>query len=342
MSNGWAYLADMASGRLATPYGTNDQLAEFTWAQLFGTDSPDLALSRAQAMQLAPVARARHLICSTGARLPLEVLGRDGSELDPQPSWLNPWQPDGLPAFHRMLWTLDDLLFYGHSVWQGELGADGFPLRMDRLPMDAWQLQDGRLTDADGQPLPARGTVYIPGPHEGILTFAQESMRLARDLSTAAREQAARPFRLELHQTSDAALSRAERRELVTEARDSLRTNGGVLFTNPALEAKVHQLNAGDLITSGREASARDLARHADVPAGMVDAPAGDSMTYATVASRLREFLTFGLASYVTAVTARLSMQDVTPRGTSVVADSQRVLRELGEDVTSEGNPDDS
>lgn len=338
MADGWAALARVASTALATPYAdpAGYQLQRFTQQVLWGQPSADAPLDRKQAMALPPLARARHLLCSTAARTPLQVLGRvdDRSQpIEDQPSWLVPIDAAQMPAYHRMTWTVDDLLFYGASVWLAQLGADGFPLQLDRLPQEEWTLAtDGTLLDVDGQPLPARGTVFIPGPHEGILNFGQDALRLSRDLNADAREQAARPFRLELHQTSDAALTRAERAELVADARAALLQNQGILFTNAALEAKVHPLQASDLLTQGRESSARDLARLADVPAGMIDAPSGDSMTYANVRQRLTEFLTFGASSYLGAITARLSMGDVTPRGQLVAFDIPSVLRELSEE----------
>lgn len=333
MASGWSTVAGMVNPAatnsrrgMSTPYNTTDQLQQGTYEFLWDLE-PGERLNRAHAMRLPAVSRSRHLLASTAARIPLQVT-RDGEPLPEQPAWVTPWARQS--GYQRMLWTVDDLLFYGLSAWWLERGADGWPIRAEHMPYADWQLDAaGQVVDLDGKPYPAGATLLIPGPHDGLLTFGQDTMSLARDLVSAARELGSRPFRLELHQTSEAALSKEERHALVSETRARLREAGGVLFTNPALEAKVHPLQAEGLVTDGREAAARDLARHCDVPAAMIDAPSGDSMTYSSTVQRLREFLTFGLSSYLAAVTARLSLTDMTPRGQTVEFDTDAVLARL-------------
>jgi hypothetical protein len=68
------------------------------------------------------VARARGVVCTTIARIDLGAY-RGDTRLDTaaEPSWLH--ATDGpLSPFHRMLWTLDDLYFYGWSCWGSPSG----------------------------------------------------------------------------------------------------------------------------------------------------------------------------------------------------------------------------
>ena len=96
-----------------------------------------------------------------------------------------------------------------------------------------------------------------------------------------------------------------------------------MLWTNASLQAILHPAAPEDLLIAGRNAAAVDCARLVGVPAALVDATsAGASLTYETTEGRNREFLDYGLIGYMAAVSSRLSMDDVVPRG-------QRVAFEL-------------
>ena len=88
-------------------------------------------MSRAAAMRVPAVARARHLTVGAIAQAPLQALRAD-TPVTPQPYWM--YGTDGqlgdLPAtecrrlvltaqspHQRHLWTVDDLIFYGMSLW---------------------------------------------------------------------------------------------------------------------------------------------------------------------------------------------------------------------------------
>lgn len=308
-----------------------NELETIAWADVLGAALP--CLTRAEAMMVPAVARARHLTAGTIARLPLVVLA--GDELvAPQPSWA--YATDGqlaapaTPAagqspWWRMLWTVDDLLFYGRSLWEVTAAdADGRPLRMVRVPIDAWTVDaDGAVLDADGRPYTAGAVRYIAGPHEGLLTFGRRTVRTAARLEAAVADVAEHPFRLELHQLTDVELSGTERRALVAEARAALNANDGVLFTNMALETKDHPMDSGTLLVEGRNAAAVDVARLVSMPSAMIDATtAGASLTYETTTGRNQQWLDYGLSLYLDAVTARLGMDDVVPRGQRVAFDT--------------------
>lgn len=309
----------------------NNALEQIAWSDVLGLACP--ALTRAEAMMVPAVARARHLTAGTIARLPLQVLA--GAELvDPQPSWCSatdgqlglaaPAPAAGQSPWWRMLWTVDDLLFYGRSLWRvTSADPDGRPLRMVRVPIDAWTVtEDGTVVDADGRPYPAALVRYLPGPHEGLLTYGRRTIRTAARLEASVADVAEHPFRIELHQTSEASLTGPERRELVAEARAALATNDGVLFTNSALETVEHRMDSGQLLVEGRNASAVDVARAVSMPAAMLDATAATaSLTYVTLAGRNQEWIDYGLSMYLDAVTARLGMDDVVPRGQRVAFD---------------------
>lgn len=309
---------------------------------------PAALMPRTAAMRVPAVARARNLTCGTIARLPLEAL-RTGVAADPQPYWLygtdgqlGDLSPDLARAYGigpqtpywRMLWTIDDLLFYGESVWLvTRTDATAKPSRMVRIPWDHWQIESGRITDLDGRPFDADALVYIPGPNEGLLSFGCDTIRTAYRLERTADDVAARPFRLELHQTSAAELTPTERRDLIREVRDALAANDGILFTNNAVETIEHRVDSDALQLGARNASALDVARLANMPAAMLDASsAGASLEYQTLQGRNQQWLDYGLSLYMDAVTARLSMDDVVPAG-------QRVAFDVSEWTTASPSP---
>jgi hypothetical protein len=191
---------------------------------------------------------------------------------------------------------------------------------MARIPWGCWSTDDrGQITDVDGQVIPADKVVVIPGPHEGILNFAQRTIRGAIDLERTAADVARRPFRLLLNQTTDITLDALDRAAIVGEARRALRDNDGVLFTNAAIEATAIPIDSGALLIDGRNASALDVARDVSMPAAMLDATTqGASLEYATLQGRNQQWIDYGLSLYMAAIAARLSMDDVVPQGQRV------------------------
>jgi hypothetical protein len=314
---------------------TTSHLESVVWADVVGgaADPDSLPLSRVAAMAVPAVARARHLTAGAIAKLPLYAL-RGAERVPAQPYWCQgtDGQTGTLSAgelgrygvtpqspWSRMLWTVDDHLFHGVSVWlvSSRYDDDGRPARMLRVPFAAWSVDDaGRVTDTDGHPFPAGAVVVIPGPHEGVLNFAGRTIRAAGQLEHTAADVARRPFRLELHQTTDAVLTSAERRDIVQDTRAALAANDGVLFTNSAIETKEHRMDSEALLIGARNASALDIARDVSMPAAMLDATtAGASLEYATLEGRNQQWIDYGLSLYMAAVESRLGMDDVIPAG---------------------------
>jgi hypothetical protein len=324
------------TGIAAPPsWGDGSQLAQLWWTDVFG---PDVVaqfgwIDRHRAMGVPALLRARNLLATTIARMPLQVL-RGDAVVDPQPSWCT--RTDGTSSpFHRLTWTVDDLLFYEGSLWRGERDAAGREfLTLTRVPYHRWTIDedtgefliDEARTDQDA-------LVFIPGFSEGILVTSQTAIRTAADLSAQAADAARVPFKLELHQTTADVLTDDEISALIRRAREALASNAGVLYTNAAVEARVHPVDAQQLLIDGRNASAVDMARIASLPAALVDATtAGASLTYETTQGRNQQAVDYGLAAYMAAVTSRLSLDDVVPRG-------QRVAFQAGDFQALVGNP---
>lgn len=347
--SGWAALAEVVTGGESTPAASAALLPvsevqspmapdpagilnTIVWNDLVGAGNAPL--TRAAAMRIPAVARARHIIAGKVAALPLTVW-RGGVQLQgaEEPSWVSRTDAGGLPPYHRLLWTVDDLLFSGWSLWVRRNAAPtdgGLPLAMSRVALDRWRFTasatiETRRADGTWRPAFQDEVVLIPGAHEGILNFGATSIREAGDLAKAAADAAANPAAyINLHYTGDEPLGKEERADLIaTWAAARRGENGGVAYTNKYVEAKEMGTHEAHLLTEGRNAAAVDMARVCSVPAAMLDATnAGASLTYETTQGRNAELIDYGLSLYMDPITARLSMDDIVPRGQSVRFDT--------------------
>lgn len=304
----------------ASPMSPSDSLQAVVWADLTGTEVK--AVTRAGAMSIPAVARHRHLICGVVARSPLACFARDVRELE-TPRWAT--RTDGeLSPYHRMLWTADDLVFSGWSVWLVERGYDRQLLTATRVPPHRWETDVAGRVKVDGELVDEDRLVLIPGPHEGILNFGAATLRRTLDNLDAAANAARNPSAyLELHDNGDTPLTETEIDALILRWAKARRgQNGGVAYTSPGLEVKEHGTHESHLLIEGRNADAVDVARMMSNPAAMADATSsGASLTYETTTGRNDQFLDYGASLYMDAIAARLSMDDVVPAGKRMAFD---------------------
>lgn len=287
-----------------------------------------LPITRTEACGVDAVSRARDLVCTTIARAPLRSY--TGTALDPdadQPAFL--YRTDGpVHPRTRMLWTIDDLVFYGWSLWAVDRDSAGFPLVADRVPRHRWEFDSAGRVLVDGEGVDAADVILIPGPHEGILARNASTLRTAQRLERSAAARAANPVPLvELHQTVDVALDPEERDEALRNYGVAVAAaNGGttgVAFTSYGIEG--HAIGAnGDgaaALVESRNYAAVTAARIIGLPAAMVDATsAGASLTYETTSGRRAQFVD-EVRAYSDAVESRLSLDDVVPRGRRIAFD---------------------
>lgn len=292
-----------------------NSLNAIVWHDLTGTELP---LTRAAVMAIPAVARQRHLICGALARCPLR--GTDAQGTDTTPTWHWMWRTDRTAhPYHRMLWTADDVLFYGWSVWSAEreAGTDRL-LWADRIHPDHWYIDEVGRVFVDDEPARSREVIAIPGPHEGILNFGAPALtRTINNLEAAANASRNPSAYLELHYTGDDTPTDTEIDKMIQRWADARRgLNGGVAYTNKVLELKEHGTHEAHLLIEGRNADAVDVSRLVSSPSAMADATsAGASLTYETTEGRNGQFIDHGVGLYMDAIAARLSMDDVVSRG---------------------------
>lgn len=310
---------------LANPWSEGGQLQSVVFSDLFDVDLDQLPLSRADAMRVPSVVKARNLLVSTVSPLPLRVLDADGL-LEKQPSWAT--RTDGVSPWHRMAATVDDLVFHGASVWSVTRGADTYPLSMDHLPAERWTVRDGLLL-VDDEVVSEDDYIYIPGPHSGLLDIAARTIRGARDQEIAWTQRVRNPINtVEIRETTDNNFTDDEVDALVaswTKAKKS--ADGAVGFVPYGLELHEHGTTDTALYIAGRNAVRADIGAFLGVPAALMDASLSEaSLTYSTQEGQRSEYLTYTVPLWIEPIAQRLSMDDVVPRGQRVRFDTGELI----------------
>ena len=314
-------LPAVAAGSVTVPYESLRPSPNHLYS-LEPAPRDDLRVSRSTAMGVPALARARRLIVGSIARCPLQATAQ-GETLDRQPGWLT--RTDGpVSPFHRMAWTIDDLLFFGWSLWAVERGAEGEVIAADRVPYDDWAFTPEGGVTYRGREVDPESICLIPGIDEGVLAMAPESIRQAVTLARSADRAARTPMaHTELHQTGGEPLNPDEIRALVTAWTTARRSeDGAVSYTSPNIQVNTHGAYDSNLLIEGRNAAAVDIARITGIPAILLDAATTDStMRYSNVDARNTEFIDFCLAPLMAAVAARLGMDDMVAPGVAVEFD---------------------
>lgn len=312
---------------VASPFRSSpSHLEQLTIENLWpGADLAGVTPSRATAMRVGAVAAARNRIVGPIAGMPLLAVGGSVPFLvQPEP---------GRTRAITLAWTVDQMIWHGRAWWQiTERGASGRPVAVSLRTEDevTHDVERGTVTVAGGPPLPESEFIRIDAMHEGVLATGAEVITRAVLVEAAAAKASDNPVpSIELHQTEGAPLSRDQIDELVSRwARARRGANGGVAYTSPTVEAKTHGMAAENLLITGRNAAALDVARQFGLPAWALDVSVeGSSLTYSNVPSRSRELLDYTLRPYMDAIEGRLAMPDVVPAGVEVRLDPVRLLR---------------
>lgn len=301
--------------------------ANIVVADVFG--GANLQPTRAEAMSIPAIAKARHLVCSTLARQPMRKYGDSDQPEADQPSWLYRTSGD-VPPQMRTLYVLDDLFFHGWSLLAVSRGADGQILDAARVSTDRWTFDPKGQVLVDSQPVDSRSVVLIPGPFEGLLTAGARTIRAALDLEAVWASRVRNPIpTVEIHNTdANDPLTPDEAKALVAtyvQARKGI--DGAVMYTPSNVDLKMHGDAAVDLFVNGRNAIAIDVARLTGVSASLLDASqVAASLTYSTTEGGWDNFIRVTADMWATPIEARLSMDDVTPRGSRIAFDKSNFL----------------
>lgn len=306
------------------PWASTDSLAPMVISDLLGHDIR-LPITRALAITVPAVSKARNLLVSTIAKFAL--VNKRGDEVLTSPGFFYRTSSNVTP-YERMAWTVDDAIFEGDCLWRVYRGVKpegqkfGPILVADYVPRSLWGVRDGVIWIKDFIDGPERiaqddEVLYFSFPFEGLLNIAGRTLRGALDQEAAWVGRSRNPIPLiELHQTDDTMTE--EEVEAFVQAWATARSseNGAIGYTPPSLTIETHGEVKADLMIEGRNAIRTDVGSFLNVRASMLDGTMGiDSLTYTTTEGERNSFYEFDLPFWTDPIAARLSMDDVVPRG---------------------------
>ncbi|MFC5930209.1 phage portal protein [Cryobacterium melibiosiphilum] len=316
-------MSTYANTGIVSPW-SDGELSKIVWSDVFGTTA-QFAI-RAEAMTIPAVVKARSIYVALVANRPLRAF--DTAGVVDGADWLS--RTDGsISPFHRMTWTLDDLFFYGHSLWGVERDDSGAITAAERCPIELWKVDaDGQILVND-EPVEADTVLYIPGPSEGLLTMASRSLRGAAALETAWIGRAQSPIpAIELHETVESGVTPEEAQEVVAAwAQARKDPNGAIAYTPYSIQANALGTSTADMFVEGRNFTKLDVANFFALPAALLDGSlSAASLTYSTQEGKRNELLDYSVPYWIGAIEGRLSQDDVVPAGQRVRFDFSDLL----------------
>ena len=312
--------------------GVSSGLSPFTWAPLTGT-------TRAAAMSLPTVQRARDVLCGGLAQVELAAylydrLTRTTTAHPSPPTWLERPDPDRTRGA-LIADTADDLIFHGYALWRvATRDAAGWPATFRHAPVvlttrnsdGTWRIADApHATGLDR--IANRDMIVFESTQTGVLNHGTNTIEHATRLEVAAMRFAATEVPAGwLQQTGGVPLTPTERAAMAGDFVAARATNT-VAFLSEEVAWHESQYDPSRLqLVESRQHSATDQARIMNVPAALVHAPTNDSLTYSNEADQRADLWHFGLAALASTISETLSGPNVTPRGTIVKFDPENVL----------------
>jgi HK97 family phage portal protein len=287
-----------------------------------------LSVRRNEAMSVPTVARCRNLIASTIASLPLELYRKSSGEELGSPLWLE--QPSvSQPRSVTVAWTVDSLLMYGVAYWRvlEQYADDGRPSRFEwiantRVTFDLDILNE-YVTNyyVDGSVVPMSGLgslVTFQALDEGILSRGARTIQSAIDIDKAASIAAQTPQPGGFIKNSGADLDAKEVQGLLA-AWKSARQNRSTAYLTSTLDYTPVSFSPKDMMyDEAKQFMATEIARMCNVPAIYVSADMNSSYTYTNLLDSRKDFVSYSLQPFISAIEDRLSMDDITARGNVV------------------------
>ena len=294
---------------------------------------------RERAMAIPAVSRSRDLLVSLISSCPIRQFGTqwNGEHLEEIPLPPEPWmlRPDPRSTrSHWLAWIADDLIFHGRAfaLVTSRL-ATGFPNSFAWLPAAYMNVQaemwagNAPVTEIqairfNGTDLPIRDVVCFWSSTEPVIRCGARAIVTNERLDMAAQRFASSPIAFGwLKQVGGEPLSGDELAALAegwAEARDSntiAALNEYVTWEESSMDPSRLQL------VEARKHQAVEIARLMSVPAYLINADSGNSMTYQNAQQASADLVQFGALPYLETIEQTLSSDQVTPRGRIVRLD---------------------
>jgi hypothetical protein len=297
------------------------------------------------ALSLPTVSRARDLLASTISSLEFRqyIKQWNGTEYEeiyvPNESWMENPDPK-VPRQFILANTVTDLWMTGRAFWAvtSRNATDGRPMSFEWLPSANIQTPDQVGPQFFGMPKEIEFNGIQLDPNE-IITFLAPttglmfSGRRAVSIATHLDQYADRAATIEtvpgyLQQTSAGeTMSGEELGDLAAQWAQARREGNVIGALNNYVNFVEFDRDPLEVNAAQREYQALDLSRICSVPAYLVSAPTpGASMTYQNASQARQDLWLFGAHMLATAITSRLSMNDVVSRGRYVKFDTDDLL----------------
>ena len=303
-------------------------LKPFTVSGDFFAATAGMVATREQAIQVPAVKRARDIICSTIASLPVSVYDRFTGAYVEAPRVIH--QPDpSVPGSLIYALTASDLFFYGNAYWQvteAYSATDGGRVRAATyIPYDRvtpqYNADATRVIgyNVDSKPVPLAGLgslVVFYGLNDGLLYTAGKTIRAALALEQAAESYAREPLPMMVLKSNGTNLT-SERVQKLLEAWSNARANKkSTAFLNADVSLEAMGFDPKNLqLNEARQYIALELSRACGIPAHFLGAEVS-SMTYSNTLQERRALVDFSMRPILTAIEQRLSMSDFIPATT--------------------------
>ncbi len=281
------------------------------------------SMARQDAMTVPAIKRCRDLIAGTIATIPLEYYKKSTGEHIAAPRWVE--QPSlNQPRFVTILWTVDSLLMYGTAFWQIKetYQEDGRMARAEwiantRVTFDT-DFPSTIVTQyyVDGVPVPMSGigSLITFQKDEGILNTSARTIQSAIDIHRAAAIAAQTPMPSGYIRNNGADLDPKEVQGLLAAWKNA-RLNRATAYLTSTLEYNATSFSPKDMMyNEAIQNSATEIARACGVPPYYLSADQNTTMTYANVQDERRQFI-WMIQPYISAIEARLSMDDISTAG---------------------------
>jgi HK97 family phage portal protein len=289
----------------------------------YGNYGDFTSVTRLEAMSVPAIKRCRDLIAGTISTIPLEYYKKSTGEHVASPRWVE--QPSlNQPRFVTLYWTIDSLLMYGQAFWQiketyAEDGrmARGEWIANTRVTFDT-DFPSNIITQyyVDGIPVPMSGigSLITFQKDEGILTTSARTIRSAIDIHRAANIAAQTPMASGYIKNTGADLDPKEVTGLLSAWKQA-RLNRSTAYLTSTLEYTPVSFSPKEMMyNEAIQNLSTEIARVCGVPAYYLSAEQNTSMTYANVQDERRQFV-WMIQPYISAVEARLSMDDISTAG---------------------------
>jgi hypothetical protein len=297
------------------------------------------------ALSLPTVSRARDLLASTisGLEFRQYIKQWNGTEYEeiyvPNESWMENPDPK-VPRQFILANTVTDLWMTGRAFWAitSRNATDGRPMSFQWIPSSNIETPNQIGPQFFGMPesILFNGTELDPNevitflaPTTGLMYSGRRAVSIATHLD----QYADRAATIEtvpgyLQQTSAGeTMSGEELGDLAAQWAQARKEGNVIGALNNYVEFKEFKADPLQVNASQREYQALDLSRICSVPAYLVSAPTpGASMTYQNASQARQDLWLFGAHMLATAISSRLSMNDVVSRGRYVCFDTRELL----------------